>query len=77
MKIPENLEKIRQRPCLVCKRPPPSDPHHVKSRGAGGTDEMENLIPLCRRHHVEIHQIGRKTFVKKYSLNIHKDFYDF
>ena len=27
------------------------DPHHIISRGAGGGDEPQNIIALCRRHH--------------------------
>jgi hypothetical protein len=57
--------------CLVCYRCP-SDPCHIKSVGAGGDDTEDNLIPLCREHHIEQHKIGWVTFVKKYStlLNI-------
>jgi hypothetical protein len=48
------------------------DPHHIKSRGSGGKDDS-NILPLCRRHHSEIEQIGKKTFSKKYNLDL--DFY--
>ena len=27
------------------------DPHHIKTRGAGGGDTRSNLISLCRGHH--------------------------
>lgn len=30
-----------------------SDPHHVTSRGAGGGDTADNVMPLCRKHHSE------------------------
>jgi 5-methylcytosine-specific restriction endonuclease McrA len=29
----------------------PLDPHHIVFKSAGGVDEKENLITLCRRHH--------------------------
>ena len=29
------------------------DPHHIKTRGSGGSDAKENLITLCRKHHNE------------------------
>lgn len=29
--------------------------HHIKTRGAGGTDDLDNLICLCHRHHMEVH----------------------
>lgn len=34
------------------------DVHHVKSRGAGGSDEPFNLINLCRKCHTGIHSKG-------------------
>ena len=40
------------------------DPHHIKTKGAGGLD----TVPLCRKHHAECHAIGRWTFAKKYGL---------
>lgn len=27
------------------------DPHHIKTKGSGGNDELKNLISLCRYHH--------------------------
>lgn len=46
----------------------PVDKHHIKTRKSGGSDEPFNLIPLCRKHHTEIHQIGSVTFIEKYHL---------
>lgn len=66
------IDLIRSLPCAVCSHSPPSDPHHIKTRGAGGDDSLENLLSLCRPHHVEIHTIGRKTFLNKYKDNIAK-----
>ena len=53
--------------CCLCCNVIGVDPHHVRSRGAGGRDEA-NLVPLCRLHHTELHQIGRLTFEDKYKL---------
>lgn len=52
----EHAETIRGLPCSVCKKPPPSDPAHVRSRGAGGGSD--DLIPLCRIHHRLQHDKG-------------------
>lgn len=41
-------------------------PHHIRSRGAGGDDSAENLLPLCTSHHTEIHQIGTDTFAERH-----------
>ena len=30
---------------------PSALPHHIKTVGAGGTDEPENLLRLCYEHH--------------------------
>jgi hypothetical protein len=63
-------EEIRWMPCCVpsCIGPLPSDPHHAKSRGAGGTSR--DLVPLCHPHHVEIHAIGRRTFESRHRVDL-------
>lgn len=40
--------------------------HHVKSRGAGGGDNEENLMPLCQLHHNEVRAIGLNAFAEKH-----------
>lgn len=60
------LEEFRNKSCEVCGANGPSDPHHIKSRGAGGDDIPSNLISLCRAHHTQIHKIGAETFFAKY-----------
>jgi len=35
------------------RSPWPLDPHHIKTRGAGGGDTLDNLVILCRLHHEE------------------------
>lgn len=59
------VSKVRELGCFVCGWKP-CDAHHVRSRGAGGGDTEENLLALCRRHHSEIHQIGKTKFFSKY-----------
>lgn len=53
---------IRERSCCTCGKSGPSDPAHVKSRGAGGhawTDGGSgNIIPLCRACHGLQHAKG-------------------
>jgi hypothetical protein len=62
----EALQYVREKPCAVCSRNPPSDPHHITTRGAGGGDTKENLVALCREHHNEIHNIGQTRFLVRY-----------
>lgn len=39
--------------CLMCGDPVrQTSVHHIVSRGAGGHDKLENLITLCRKHHL-------------------------
>ncbi len=48
----------------------PVDPAHIRSRGAGGGDEPDNVIPLCRACHSEQHQMGLKAFAEMNGLPI-------
>jgi len=65
----ELLRSFRDKPCLIKK-----DclgevcAHHVKTKGSGGGDIVDNLIALCLKHHSELHQIGTITFYLKYGL---------
>lgn len=57
-------------PCIVAGcRNYPSDPAHVRSKGAGG-DDVGNLVPLCHAHHEEQHRIGIVSFSDRYRLNL-------
>lgn len=58
-------------PCCVpgCKSLPPSDPAHVRSRGAGGGD-WANVVPFCRRHHDEQHAIGVQSFEALHKVHL-------
>jgi len=50
----------------------PVDAHHVKSRGAGGSDRQ--AIPLCHFHHVmggsAVHKVGILTFQKMHAIDL-------
>lgn len=51
----------RDRCCVApgCSRPPAfCDVHHLRAREDGGPTTMDNLVLLCRRHHVMWH-LGR------------------
>ena len=54
------------KPCLACGHFL-VDLHHVKTRGAGGCDSSFNLMPLCRKHHTEVHTIGITSMSEKYT----------
>ena len=61
------LLSMREKGCLSCGRKP-CDAAHIRSRGAGGDDVFDNMIPLCRTHHVEQHKIGWVTFINRHNL---------
>lgn len=76
------LEQIRRLPCMACVDSDPlaaleaikagesggprSHPHHLRSRGAGGDDTPENVMPLCHVHHREVHAKGLNRFAETY-----------
>lgn len=67
-KSPEVLELIRlikSQPCIVCGTTP-VDCCHIKSKGAGGQYESWNIVPMCRAHHSEQHQLGFRLFLNRY-----------
>jgi hypothetical protein len=67
-------EAVREMPCLVCGHVP-SEPAHVRSRGAGG--DRRSVVPLCGPfaggHHREQHTRGIQTFQRKYGIDLHAE----
>lgn len=61
------LDYIKELPCCVCGAWP-SDPSHIRSKGAGGPDEFFNVVPKCRKCHTEYHQYGITKFIEKYPI---------
>ena len=64
---PKLLASMRGQPCAVCGRP--GEPHHLTSRGAGGSDTAENVKPLCHACHMSFHAMGRYSFCEKHGLD--------
>ena len=72
----DDLEKhtqicISQKVCVVCGKM--AEIHHFQAIGMGRdrntVDDSDSLvIPLCRSHHSEAHQIGRDAFAEKYHV---------
>lgn len=59
------LDQIKKLPCIVCGKPGPSDPSHIKTIGSGGPDNYLNVVPKCRKCH-DLWGKGAITFLKKY-----------
>ena len=49
--------------CEACGRPAMAWPHHIVSRGSGGTDDVTNLLSLCSHCHRSYHNDGVGTFI--------------
>ena len=74
--VEEYKDHVRTLPCLICDGV--ADPHHLFSVGMGRdrkTPKWEDftIIPLCREHHQELHQTGRKKYEKKYYIYLYKE----
>lgn len=57
--------------CVICGKR--ADLHHCDAVGAGrDRDTIDHLglkvLPLCREHHQEAHQLGKKSFAQRYHL---------
>ena len=63
----ESLDHGKQK-CIICSEN--AEIHHIYTRGSHPEykDSKWNHMLLCRKHHTEIHRIGRTSFVKKYQL---------
>lgn len=62
------LAFIRRQSCAVPLCGKLAEPHHLKTRGAGGSDLT--CIPLCRYHHMDVHNIGTKRFNEKHNVDL-------
>lgn len=60
------LKSVSGYRCIACGAPPPSDPDHVTTRGAGGGDTRDNVWPLCRGCHVLRHKRGIGYMVRSF-----------
>lgn len=59
------IDQVKESPCCACGAQN-VDAHHIKSVGSGGGDEFNNLLPLCRQHHTEVHALGLLQMCNKY-----------
>jgi hypothetical protein len=58
-----HLAFVATQPCLICKAAP-CDAHHLKiarPRSLGRKVSDEFTVPLCRKHHRELHRHGNET----------------
>ena len=63
------LAFVRSRRCCVTRcTAADTDPHHLKSRGSGGSDHT--AVSMCRQHHTEVHTLGLITFEKRHEMSL-------
>lgn len=74
---PAWLAIVRKMPCLVCCRPGPSDPAHLRAgarqygkppTGMGEKPDDCWVLPLCRTHHAEQHRGNELAFWLRYGF---------
>lgn len=72
--IDKNKFKKMNKKCYVCGVKEYLQIHHIIPRSIGGSEEWDNLILLCKKHHLELHKISEKCFYKndKYFLELLK-----
>ena len=60
--------------CIVCGAPYGIELHHLVSRGRGGMGVETNLVCLCQKHHMALHNGDSrvKNYCKEY-LESHYD----
>ena len=66
-RVPKYLKWVRTQPCCICLGLG-IHAHHLSTRGAGGSDYT--AVPLCFKHHHEIHILGDRTFGDHYAVNL-------
>lgn len=67
----EYLDWVKTQPCECCNQPS-DDPHHLIGWGQGGMGTKAHdifAIPLCRKHHTELHN-DRLAFERKYGSQL-------
>jgi len=69
LKNHEEAKKLDKYRCVLCGTGYNIHIHHIRSRGAGGGDEIENLITLCFNCHRKVHDIGKLFLYGKLKYN--------
>lgn len=55
--------------CEICKTRKDLTAHHIRERRHGGTDDLDNLMVLCKTHHELVHN-ERNNFVTEIYINL-------
>lgn len=57
------LDRARAQPCLICGDPTTVEAHHPRTGrpGLGRKADDDEAVPLCGRHHRELHAMGNEN----------------
>ena len=58
------LEHLGFNDCVIPECTNPVTLHHIVPRGKGGTNRVENLMPICHYHHTVLHHKVGSAFVQ-------------
>jgi hypothetical protein len=69
----KHMAMVRSHGCCICKNPV-CDAHHLRSEGHLASAALKNgddfTIPLCRKHHDELHAFGdEKLFLDLHGID--------
>lgn len=59
------LHRYTTTDCAVCGKTPCA-PVHIYEQSKGGPDLDDNLIPLCKTHYADLHNMGWLYFLEVY-----------
>lgn len=62
-------DRCRLMACMFCGRSPPSDPMHIRSRGARGIGRG-NTVPGCRDCHIQQEALGWRRFLLRLASRV-------
>ena len=70
----KRMQAARDLGCCICKNPV-ADAHHLRTVGHRRAASLKNgddyTIPLCRKHHDELHMFGdEKLFLDLYGIDV-------
>lgn len=72
VKSKKYMQFIREQTCMICmQHKGECDPHHHQKKGEGGMGtKCSDLrcVPLCHRHHNDIHTMGKQSFMRHFGL---------
>ena len=78
---PEYLKQLAQEPCCICypivcvpRYKPGGMAHHYGKKGKGKGQKCSDYqtVPICLKHHNEVHWKGNKFIQEKYGIDFEK-----